>query len=124
MAYTTRETTILARAVRSANASTDVDNEGGHRGVIIFIDMIAVGGAPGGVTFTIRGKSTLSNQYYTMLGSAPIKVTGNTVLRLYPGGLVTAGLSANDQLPAVWNLLSAHSAGTNFTYSVNAILLP
>ena len=124
MAYTTRETTIFPSAIRAATvASADQVNEGGHRGVILFIDMTVVPGVDT-VTFTIQGKSALSAEYYTILASAALVAAGNTVLRVFPLSTVTANLAANDQLAALWRVNAVHSAATNFTYSVNAILLP
>ena len=124
MAYTTRETTVLPSAVRAATtASPDMDNEGGHHGVIVFIDFTVQAGAET-ITATIQGKSTLSAEYYTILASAALGAVGNTILRVFPGSTVTANLAANDVLPALWRVNVVHSAAGNHTYSINAILLP
>lgn len=123
MATTTRETTLLPSASRTTATTVNVDNEGGHRGVVVFIDLSTFG-AGSSLTFTIQGKSTLSDEYYTILASAAIIAAGNTILRVFPGSTVTANLAANDQLPAVWRLDVAVGNATANTYSVNAILLP
>lgn len=113
---------IFASAVRAASVnSADQKNYRG-RGVQVVIDMTAVPTVET-VTFTIEGKDEISGKYYTILASTAIVAVSTVILRVYPGIVVAANLSANDALPADWRVKATHSASGNFTYSVGANLL-
>lgn len=111
------EVTALVSAVRAASTnSADLVNYNA-RGVHLEFDITAV---PGGdtVTLTIQGKSTLTGKYYTILAGAAQVAGATIIMRVYPGLVAAGNLAANDILPRIWRVSIAHSAGTNFTYSV------
>lgn len=113
---------VLASAVRSAtNQSPDQVNHNA-RGLILVFDITAVPGVDT-VTLTIQGKDETSGKYYTILAGAAQSAVGTVVMRVYPGLSATANLTANDVLPRNWRVNVAHSAATNFTYSVGAALI-
>lgn len=119
--------TVFPSAVRAATvASADMQNRFG-KGIILFINMVAV---PGGdtVTFTIQGRIPLpakpaAGTYYTILASTALVGTGLTVLRVYPGLTAAANLVVSDVLPVDWRINAAHSGAGNFTYTVTANIL-
>lgn len=94
------------------------------RGIKVVIDVTVITGTTPTLTVTLQGKDVASGKYYPMLVSAAIGVTGTTVLMLFPGSTVTANVSANDGLPAVWRVIAA-IAGTTpaVTATIGASLL-
>lgn len=110
------QSTIYASAIRTASSvSADVVRTT-ERGVSFIINMTVVPGVDT-VTFTIQGKDNLGN-YYTLLASAALVGTGVVVLSVCPGCAVTANVSASAILPDVYRIITTHSAGTSFTYTV------
>lgn len=116
------ELTLLASAARTATVSSVDQTNYNCRGVVIFIDVTAIAATPS-VTFTIEGKSSLSAEYYTILTSAAVVATGNTVLRAYPGLTAAANTVANDVLPRIWRVTATHGDADSITYSVSANLI-
>lgn len=114
-----REVTVFASAARTASAdSADLSNPYA-RGAVIVIDATASAATPS-VVFTVKGKSTLGSDYYTILASAAITGTGTTVLRIYPGLTASANVTASDVLPAVWRVEAVAGDADSLTYSVAA----
>jgi len=112
-----RSATILASAVRNASNNTADQVNTDARGAVVTIDVTAVPGVDT-VTFTVKGKDSVSGKYYTILATAALVATGTTNLRVYPGLTAAANATANDVLPRDWRIEITHSAGSNFTYSV------
>lgn len=113
------EETVLASAARTALVdSADLVNYNA-RGVVVVIDATALSATPS-VTFTIQGKSSLGSDYYTILASAAIVGTGQTILRVYPGITAAANLSVSDVLPRIWRVSVAVGDADSLTYSVSA----
>ena len=114
-----REVTVFASAAYTASQnSADLLNPYA-RGVVVVIDATASASTPS-VVFTIKGKSSLGSDYYTILASAAITGTGTTVLRVYPGLTASANLVASDVLPAVWRVEAVAGDADSLTYSVAA----
>lgn len=117
-----REITVFSSAARTATEnSADLSNPYA-RGVVLVIDVTAVTATPS-VVFTVKGKSTLGSDYYTILTSAAITATGQTVLRVYPGLTASANVTASDVLPATWRVEAVHGDTDSITYSVSANLI-
>ncbi len=110
-------------AVRSATFTGD-DNKkvAGAHGCIAILQVTV---APGidTVTLSIEGKDPVSGAYYTVLSAAARSTTGTDVIQVQPGGAITANVSANASLPDTYRVKVAHSAGSNFTYSVSVVEL-
>ena len=117
-----RELTVFASVARTATEnSADLDNPYG-RGAVLVIDVTAATATPS-VVFTVKGKSALGSDYYTILASAAITATGQTVLRIYPGLTAAANVTASDVLPATWRVEAVHGDADSITYSVSANLI-
>jgi hypothetical protein len=117
-----REIIVFASAARTASAnSADLLNPYG-RGVVVTIDATASSATPS-VVFTIKGKSTLGSDYYTILTSAAITGAGTTVLRVYPGLTAGANVTVSDVMPAVWRVEAVAGDSDSLTYSVSANLI-
>ena len=117
-----REITVFSSAPRTVTEnSADLDNPYG-RGAVLVIDVTAASATPS-VVFTVKGKSALGSDYYTILASAAITGTGQTVLRIYPGLTASANVTASDVLPRTWRVEAAHADTDSITYSVSANLI-
>ena len=120
---------LLASSVKAATASYSLDQFGnplktkGAKGVKVVIDMTAV---PGVATVTpkIEFKDPTSGKWITALTGAAIVAISTVALTVYPGITVTANVSAADVIPDEWRVTCTHSAGTDFTYSIGAWLIP
>lgn len=106
-------------AVRNASFTGD-DNKkvSGNHGCKVVFDVTAVPGVDT-VQLIIEGKDPVSGKYFTILSAAARVATGTDVLTVQPGGAITANVSANDSLPDTYRVRVAHSAGSNFTYSLS-----
>jgi hypothetical protein len=114
-----QEVTVLASAARTATVNSDDLANAGYRGVVVVIDVTAISLTPS-VVFTIKGKSQLGDDYWTILASAAVTATGQTVLRVYPGLTAAANLTASDVLPRQWRVEAVHGDADSITYSVSA----
>lgn len=117
--------TLLASAVRAATTSSPTMINYNARGVFVFFRVTAVPGADT-VTCTIRCYDPVAAIWETLLTGAALAGAGAYLYLLYPG----AGAAANDvtvvnafPLPRQWRVTIAHSAATNFTYSVYSSLI-
>jgi hypothetical protein len=118
---TNRTLTLYASAARTATPSPHADKKArGAKGLLVFINVSLVPGSAPSVVFTVQGKDPISGTYYTILASAAITGTGLTVLRVFPGGPVTANLAANDTLPEDWRVTATHGNANSLTYTVGA----
>jgi len=115
--------TVFSSSARTATEASARINNPGYRGLHLIIDVTAVTLTPS-VTFTIQGYSPLGDDYYTILASAAVTATGQTILRVYPGLTEAANSKASDVLPAVWRVNAVHGDTDSITYSVAANLLP
>lgn len=76
------------------------------RGVKVVIDITALTGTSPTLTVTLQGKDPVSGKYYTILASAALAAVATTVLTVYPAAAVAANVSANDELPASWRVIT------------------
>lgn len=81
-------------------------------GIKLVVDITALGGTSPTLTVTLLGVDAASGKTYTILASAALAAVATTVLTVFPGAAVTANVSANDQLPAKWQV-KAVIAGTS-----------
>lgn len=118
-----REMTLFASAARTASADSADQQNLYWRGAIIVIDVTASAATPS-VVFTVKGKSSLGSDYYTILASAAITGAGQTVLRIYPGLTAAANVTVSDILPRIWRVEAVHADADSITYSVSANYVP
>lgn len=113
-----------ASAARTATLIGD-DNRKvpGNRGVKAVLDVTAVPGIDT-VQLVIENKDPVSGKYVQVLAAAARVATGTDTLTVYPGGAVTANVSANDSIADTYRIRVVHSAATSFTYSVSVTELP
>lgn len=93
----------LAAASTQTTTISDIPNYM-FKGLKVVVDITAISGVGATLTVTLQGKDPLSGKVFTLLASAGLTATGTTVLNLFPGAAVSANVSANDQLPSVWNI--------------------
>jgi hypothetical protein len=119
------EVTFLAGAARTtAQNSPDANIKAGSglRGLLLFVNVTA--GTFGSITVTIQGKDPITGTYYNVLVSAAIVATGFTVLRVYPGLVAAANLTASDVLPDTIRVTVAVGNANSITYSVTGQFVP
>jgi hypothetical protein len=95
--------TVFASAERAGDTVSATFANYGYVGLHVIIDVTAITATPS-VVFTIQGYSPLGDDYYTLLASAAITATGQTVLRVFPGATAAANTVANDRLPGLWRV--------------------
>lgn len=105
--------TSLART--TSQTGNDITNPRA-RGVKVVVDITA-SSSPSN-TITIQGKDVVSGKYYTLLASAALTGNGTTILTVFPGAPVSANVSANDGLPAVWRVIVTAGNSNSATYSI------
>lgn len=115
------ETTLLVAALRAAGVvGQDMQNTTG-RGIII---MAYVGAAPGAETLQVKlqAKDPLSGQYYDVAANTATTVGGFIVLKVsqfLPNVAASAsGQTVQASLPATWRIVTVHSGGSNWNYSI------
>lgn len=118
-----RELVLSASSAKTATANYTPPDASEHRGVFVVIDVSAVAATPS-VVFTIQGYDPASASWYTILASAAITGTGQTILRVHPELTAAANLVAKDVLPRQWRVNATHADADSITFSLGAILLP
>lgn len=114
---------VYESAARTATPSKPIFENYGCTGLVVFIDCSEASATPS-VVFTIQGYNRTSDEYWTILASAAVTGTGNTVLKVYPGLTAAANTVASDVLPFEWAIDAAHADGDSITYSVTAFPIP
>lgn len=100
---------LTAAGVGTTTAPYDVNPS--HRGVTVVVNITAITGTTPTLTVSIVGHDPVSDTDYTLLTSAALAATGQTVLTVYPGCIAAANLTANAPLPNLWTV-KAVVAGT------------
>jgi len=96
----------LVGQTTSVNSPDQVNAYG--RGIKVFINISSI--TAGSAVVTIQGKDPSGN-YYTVLASASLTATGETVLTVYPGTTAAANSVANDVLPRQWRVSVSVTTG-------------
>lgn len=130
MLEATRENTdlgaLLTLAAQGAGSvQSPLQLNPGCRGVQLVVNITAMTGTGPTLTVTLKGHDAATDTDYTLLASAALAATGQTVLTVYPGAVVTANVSANANLPLEWSV-TATVAGTTpavtATISANTLI--
>jgi hypothetical protein len=115
------EVTFYTSAARTATPAQGTVSCGYSSGIVVVIDVTAVGVTPS-VTPSIECQDVLSGKWYTLLTGAAITAVGTVVLRAFPGAAVLANLTANDALTERVRLTMTHGNATTITYSASGHL--
>lgn len=116
--YHNYEATVLVSAPRTSDTTSADQTNYNFPGVLVVIDITAITGNPS-ITAIIEGKSTLGNDYYTIIQSAAMLSAGASTMRVYPG-ISTVGNDQNGILPRIWRVRVTHSNTDSITYSISA----
>lgn len=119
---TSREVAVYPSAARTATPAAVTYQCSYARGIQVVVDVTAVGVTPT-ITVKIDSVDATSGKFYNLLTSAGISAVSTTVLRIYPGATVAAGLAANDCLAEAVRITVTHTDATTITYSVSAHLI-
>lgn len=119
------ETVAYASAARTATPAAFTLDLVRVRALVVVIDVTAIGPAPS-VVPTLDAIDQASGKAYNLLtGTALTAATGSTprVLRIAPGLVVAANLTANDVVPERIRLTMTHGNADSITYSACLHLL-
>lgn len=109
--------TLLASAARTATTSSADQTNYNAKGVRVFIN-VTVDAAAASVVPTITVKDPVSGVYTAILTGAAITATGHTVLTVYPGATVAAGVTLSTALGKTWRVTMTHADTDSMTYSI------
>ena len=91
------------------------------RALHVVVDVTVIGADS--LTIEIQGRQLFPPfTFYPILISVPIIATGTTVLKVGIGFSPIANLTANDLIPAVWQVVATPSGADPITYSMNVNL--
>lgn len=108
--------TLLASLARTATATSEDQTTYDARGVRVFIN-VTVDGAAASIVPTIEVKDPASGTYTAILTGAAIAAVGHTVLTVYPGATVAAGVTLSIPIGKTWRLKMTHADADAITYS-------
>jgi hypothetical protein len=92
-----------------------------HRALHLAVNVTVIGADD--LTIDIEGRQLFPPfDFYPLLTSLAISSTGTTILKVGIGFSPIANLTANDMIPAVWQVVATHSGVDPITYSMNANL--
>lgn len=112
---------LSAQAAATVN-SPDQANPTGHC-ALFDINLTTVTTAT--VTVTIQGKDLASSAYFTILASAGLASTGNTLLTVCPGSATTTNVSTAIPLPRTFRVsVGVVGASASVTGTVGVSVLP
>lgn len=95
---------VVTLSSASASGTSSDQTNLVHRGLKCMVHISAISGTSPTLTVSLRYKDGASSQYGTLLTSASLTATGNTVLTVYPGVGVTSNVSASDYVPRTWDI--------------------
>lgn len=113
--------TVLTQT--AASAGTTSADQTNYNGVcaVVPVNISAISGTGPTLTVTVQGKDSVSGNYYTLLASAALTTTGETVLTVCPGATVAANTAASAPLPRTWRISTVIAGtGPSVTYTVGA----
>lgn len=116
------EATYLTSTGRTTTQTQGDQDNPGYKGIAVVLDMTAVG--TGSVTLEIDGKDPLSGKYVPLLTGVAVTTNSTNVYTIYPGGPVTANVSAGFSLWRTWRIKVTANNANSATYTVGYILLP
>jgi hypothetical protein len=99
--------TLTSQGAGTVTAPYDVNPT--HRGVIVVVNITAI--TAGSLTVSIIGHDPVSDTDFTLLSSAALSGTGQTVLTVYPGCTAAANSVANAPIPNVWSIKAVVATG-------------
>ena len=115
---------VLPSALRTADPTISSFTSRGCKGIVLVVNVTAVDTEPvPSVTFTIKGKDSISGKTFTLLASAAVSTTGTKVYRVYPNLTASNNLIANDVLTETWTVTAVHGNAGDITYSIGALLI-
>jgi len=121
-----RERSIDGLAVAPSAARTVTTTFGtfinvNHRALHVILEVTVIGADD--LTIEIQGRQLFPPfDFYPLLTGLAVTATGTTVYKIGIGFTPIANLTANDLIPAVWQVVATHSGADPITYSMNANL--
>lgn len=104
----------------TTQTSPDFINNGG-RGIVVTLKTTVIG--TGSVTLAVNGKDPASGAYFPLLTGAAVITNVTNEYTLFPGAAVTSNVSADAELPRVFQITVTANNANAATYSVGATIL-
>ncbi len=111
---------LLASLARTADVTTDPQDNTGHQGVLIVVDVTAIAATPS-VVPTIRFRDPITSKQVTLLAGAALTAVGVTAYLIAPDAVAGGGITAAVAmlLPKDWDLFMNHADADSITYQVS-----
>lgn len=114
--------TIATLTNASAGATGTNLNATQYRGIMVFVNVTAITGTSPTLTVSIKGQSPQGVDY-TILTSAAITATGQTVLTVYPSLPASANVTAQSTIPCAVHVdYAIGGTGPSVTGTIAAVL--
>jgi len=112
---------VAASAARTVTTTFGTFINVNHRALHLIVDVTVIGADS--LTIEIQGRQLFPPfSFYPLLTGLAITAVGTTVYKIGIGFTPIANLTANDMIPAVWQVVGTHSGVDPITYSINANL--
>lgn len=112
---------VAASAARTVTTTFGTFVNVNHRALHLIVDVTVIGADT--LTIEIQGRQLFPPfSFYPLLTGLAISATGTTVYKIGQGFTGISNLTANDMIPAVWQVVATHSGADPITYSINANL--
>lgn len=112
---------VAASAARTVATTFGTFVNVNHRALHVIVDVTVIGADD--LTIEIQGRQLFPPfDFYPLLTGLAITATGTTVYKIGIGFSPIANLTANDMIPAVWQVVATPSGVDPITYSINANL--
>lgn len=116
------EVVLLPSGARTATqTSPDLQNLGGHSGLIVILDVTTIG--TGNITLSINGKDPASGKYFSLLAGAAVSSNSTNRYRISPTLAASANAIAQDELPPTFQIVVTANNANPVTYSVGYMLV-
>jgi hypothetical protein len=114
--------TLTAAGAGTTTAPYDLNPT--HRGCMVVINITAISGTSPTLTVSVMGHDPVSDTDFTILSSAALNSTGETVLTVYPGCIASANAVANSPIPNVWTVKAVvGGTGPSVTATISALTI-
>ena len=120
MATRKQNQVVFSSAARTATEVSQVLSAEEATASVFIINVTAASATPS-VVFKLEGKDPTSETFYTLISSAAITGTGQSILQIGKDLIAAANVTVNSILPAEYRITATHADADSITYSVGAI---
>jgi hypothetical protein len=125
----TQEDIALPSVARTAAATGALLTNMQARGILLLVDITAVGGSPGSIT-SVNVQAQIGANYktiYAFTGLTTLNAVGQFAFCIYPGAASAGSWQAapiQGPMPRHFRVTTTHADANSTTYSVTVVYLP